>query len=707
MTAVLRMLSVKTCLESATGFLALAFLLFALLETGISQSAGEMGKMPAPLPSQPSAEFIRGFRGPWGGASFSPDGRSLVTAGQWSTQTVWDVASGQPRHFWLEGGALAALAFHPNSRWLALSSTDNKTIQLWDATTGSKIRSFNGHQAEVLAAMFLGDGSQLVSFDFNGALKFWETETGRELKSMQLDRAAGAVFSRNGELLATKSTGASTTKLWTVSSGRLLRVLPASMNMDHVMALNADATLLADAGDRRETTSSPGLREVNAIRVYDVTTGEERYRIPLTSKDYMLRSLTFSPDGRWLALGGYSTVRLWELKTGRLGFQADFGILEKTVTFSPDGQWLALSSRAGVTLCNIAVPEKQPDGKTILALRTDDADAIYALAFGNDDRRIASVNSEGIVRLWDVASKQVVRTLPGKLDLTARVQFSHNGKLLAGYGFGNTITLWDAVSGEELRKCKVAPKVGVAMPASAFSPDDRCLALAERGKAVLLDVATCNVVRELAPVVDPNDPSQAPKPGFVFDQVDFLAFNPEGHHLVLVVTNALQLWDVDAGHKLRELTFGPKRNSSYMFPAFSPDGHWLAVLTEIPSQRPRVGFDIQLIVYDAASLRERYKVPLADLFYGLSFNAEGDILLDADGVTEVREGATGKVLRSLPIPKSPLGTRVFSNHGRWLTTVGASGQSSNSIALWDLSTGERTATLTGMPVRSFSWDPNQ
>jgi WD40 repeat protein len=361
----------------------------------------------------------------------------------------------------------------------------------------------------------------------------------------------------------------------------------------------------------------------------------------------------------------------------------------------------------GVTLCNIAVPQKLPGGNTVLALRTDDPNGIQTLAFGNNDRRIATGSGDGMVRLWDVASKQLLRTLPGKLELSARVQFSHNGKLLAGYGYGNAITLWDAESGEELRKCKVSQQAGVAMPALAFSPDDRLLAVGERGKTVLFDVATCSAVRELAPVVDPNDPSKTPKPGFIFDLVDFLAFNPDGHRLAQTVMNSLQLWDVNTGQKLAELTAGPTGKASYRFPVFSPDGRWLSVLRNRPGQHRPGPDDFQLVVYDATSLRERYAVLLPGPVYGLAFNADGDLLLDAYRVTEVREGATGKLLWSLPIPQSPLATRVFSNNGRWLATVGDGDQNFNSISLWDLATGEHAATHAGMPMRLFSWDPNQ
>jgi len=685
----------------------LAFLLLVLAK-GYSQSAIDHRQRTEHLPSRPSAEVSHDFQGPWADVSFSPDGRSLATLGELSTKTVWDVASGQARHLLPESGALAALAFHPDNRWLAFVVKDNKTIQIWDATSGSEVRKLHGHKAEVLALRFIGDGSQLASVAFDGTLKLWETGTGRELKSMQLERVAGAMFSQDGRLLVTKTPGDYTSKLWTVSNGRLLRVLPTSTNMDHLMALSADGTLLADAGDRYESAGPSHQQiETNAIRVYDVSTGEERHRIPLTSTDYGLQSLAFSPDGRWLTLAGDSDVRLWEVNTGRQGFQLADGSLQKAVAFSPDGQWLVVSSRTGVTLCNIAVRQKLPNGNTVLVLRTDDANGIQTLAFGNDDRRIATESSDGMVRLWDVASKQVVRTLPGKLEPAARVQFSHNGKLLAGSDFGNTITLWDAESGAELRKCKVPKQVGVAISACAFSPDDRLLAVGERGKTALFGVATCSVVRELAPVVDPNDPSKAPKPGFVFDQVGFLAFNPDGHRLAQVVMNSLQLWDVDTGQKLAELTAGPTGKASYRVPSFSPDGRWLAVLRDRPSQHPPGPSDFHLVVYDATSLRERFAVLLPGPVYALAFNTSGDLLLDADGITEAREGATGKVLRSMPIPQSPLAMRVFSNNGRWLATVGSGDQASNSISLWDLTTGEHAATLAGMPVRSFAWDPNR
>ncbi len=684
-------------LATAT-FPAPLLVLFFVFNAGFGQSTIDMAQVGE---YRPSAEFRNYYRGPWSAASFSPDGRSLATSGDTAIKTIWDIESGQPRHLLQESGPMAALAFHPNSRWIAFVARDAKTIRLWDAIGGSEIRNLHGNGEAVLALAFLGDGGQLASMALDGKLTVWESATGRELKRMQLDRAAGAMFSVDGSLLATKTPDDYSTKLWTVSSGRLLRVLPASLNLDRVMAFSPDGMLLADAGPRYE---HQGQNEVNAIRIYEVNTGQERYKIPLRSNDYQLQSLAFSSNGRWLTLAGSAEVLLWEVNTGRQAFRFADQSLQKAVTFSPDSQWLVISSGSGVKLCNIAAWQKLPDGKTALALRTDDANGIQSLAFRNDDRKIATESADGVVRLWDVTSRQVVRTMSGQLGLAAKIEFSHDGKMLAGYDSGNTISLWDPESGELQHRCKISSSVAV-ISAWAFSPDDRLLVVGDRGKAVLFDVATCAEVRTLAPVVDPNDTTKAPKPGYVFDAVDHLAFSPDGRRLALVVTNSLQLWDVNTGRKLAEVIAGPAGKAAYRLPAFSADGHSLAVVKDSPNRDSRGAYDIQLIVYDAASLHEQYNAPLPGMIDALSFNSDGNILLDANRVTEVREIATGKVLQSRQIPEGPLGTRVFSNDGQWLATVGAGDKTDDSILLWDLSTGERAATLAGMPVRSFSWEP--
>ena len=112
------------------------------------------------------------------GVAFSPDGKTLATAGSDNRMRVWDLADGRVSgSMWTDrsrrGGA-RSVSFSPDGALLAISFWPDPTVKIVDARTGVELTAFSGHNDGVYAVQFSPDGKTLATGSIDRTVKLWD-----------------------------------------------------------------------------------------------------------------------------------------------------------------------------------------------------------------------------------------------------------------------------------------------------------------------------------------------------------------------------------------------------------------------------------------------------------------------------------------------------------------------------------------------------
>ena len=415
--------------------------------------------------------------------AFSPDGRTLATWCWEGPVFLWDVQTGERRETATPDGrelrdVVNSMAFSADSTTLA-SPMNNGTIRLWNIQTGELSRILIGHTYHVFCVAFSPDGKTLASGSYDGTLRLWDAETGelRNTHTGYTSEVVNVAFSPNGNTLA-GAMGNDTVGLWDAQTGtlhRMLKIHPQTHSIKSV-AFSLDGKVLAGGGYG------------SVVHLWHAETGEHQNTLGGQHKE-PVASVAFSVDGTALASASWDkTVQLWDTQTGELR-NTLIGHTDwvNSVAFSPDGSTLASASN------DMTIRLWDTQTGELRRTFTGHKDVINSVAFSPDGKvlasgsgnifaRDASGSQDKTIRLWDVKTGTIRRTLPAQKHEVLCVAFSPDGKVLAA-SQDKIIHLWDIQTYTVRRTLEGHTRWVWSV---AFSPDGRTLVSGSHDGTLLL-----------------------------------------------------------------------------------------------------------------------------------------------------------------------------------------------------------------------------
>ena len=354
-----------------------------------------------------------------------PDDTQLVLQGQQAT-SVWTMASNEPpRQVCRDRDQFRpALAVSPDGRLVATPNQSDVCVR--ELGTGKIVRTISGHKLPPLSLSFSPDGRQLASAGGEASVSVWDLATGAEINIFrgQLGGISSLSWHPDGRRLASASNDV---RIWNTNQFNGDLEIRTSNERTMCVVWSPDGLCVATAGQGGQ------------LEIRDTESGELLRSMP--AHPGWTEGLAWHPHQPWLASSGNNNqLRIWNPDTGALLREFTHITRLRSIDWSPDGKWLAVCGQA-------------PDGEVLLldsetweitSKLSESESLVRGVKWNHDGTKIAAVSYDHVVRVWDTATQQLLGKFPGAVTLA----WSNRGDRLAT-SMGGSVTIWDTTKWEK------------------------------------------------------------------------------------------------------------------------------------------------------------------------------------------------------------------------------------------------------------------